>query len=194
MAPSWRLQAFGLEGVWFCRGQANQCQRVWDHVAGEVIGPDRGRPAYEMPTLAQVVRNARNRVWMEEKVRAQMEKPEKPEEPAPYILPEPPAWDESHPHYRSDKPAPWEAWQAALGRLQLEIPQEQFNTFLRPCAGLRWAGDCLLVGAATTFAVSWLELPLHLEMVGEAVSKTTGGPSTVRYLAMPDTLREEHNR
>ena len=84
-----------------------------------------------------------------------------------------------------DRPDPVSAWHAALGRLQLEIPQEQFNTFLRPCSGLRWEEDCLVVSAATTFAVSWLELPLHLEMVREAVAKTTGAQSSVRYLAMP---------
>ena len=84
-----------------------------------------------------------------------------------------------------DRPDSVSAWQAALGRLQLEIPQEQFNTFLRPCSGLRWEDDCLVVGAATTFAVSWLELPLHLEMVREAVSKTMGAQSSVRYEAMP---------
>ncbi len=84
-----------------------------------------------------------------------------------------------------DRPDPVSAWQAALGRLQLEIPQEQFNTFLRPCSGLRWEDDCLVVSAATAFAVSWLELPLHLEMVREAVAKTTGAQSSVRYLATP---------
>ena len=89
-----------------------------------------------------------------------------------------------------NRPDPVSAWQAALGRLQLEIPQEQFNTFLRPCSGLRWEDDCLVVGAATTFAVSWLELPLHLEMVREAVAKTTGAPSSVRYLAAPAS---DHN-
>ncbi len=82
-----------------------------------------------------------------------------------------------------DRPDPASAWHAALGRLQLEIPQEQFNTFLRPCAGLRWDGDCLVVGAATTFAVSWLELPLHLDMAREAVAKTAGAQSSVRYQA-----------
>ena len=89
-----------------------------------------------------------------------------------------------------DRPDPVAAWQAALGRLQLEIPQEQFNTFLRPCSGLRWEDDCLVVGVATTFAVSWLELPLHLEMVREAVTKTTGAQSSVRYLATPAS---DHN-
>ncbi len=89
-----------------------------------------------------------------------------------------------------DRPDPAAAWQAALGRLQLEIPQEQFNTFLRPCSGLRWEDDCLVIGAATTFAVSWLELPLHLEMVREAVTKTTGAQSSIRYLAIPAS---DHN-
>ena len=85
----------------------------------------------------------------------------------------------------NDRPDPVSAWQAALGRLQLEIPQEQFDTFLRPCSGLRWEDECLVVGAATTFAVSWLELPLHLEMAREAVAKTVGAQSNVRYMAAP---------
>lgn len=84
-----------------------------------------------------------------------------------------------------NRPDPVSAWQAALGRLQLEIPQDQFNTFLTPCSGLRWEADCLVVRAATTFAVSWLELPLHLEMVREAVAKTLGVPLDVRYEALP---------
>ena len=84
-----------------------------------------------------------------------------------------------------DRTDPTSAWQAALGRLQLEVPQEQFNTFLRPCSGLRWERDCLVVGAATTFAVSWLELPLHREMVREAVGKTVGAPSDVCFEAIP---------
>ncbi len=89
-----------------------------------------------------------------------------------------------------DRPDPVSAWQAALGRLQLEIPHEQFTTFLRPCSGLRWDDDCLVVGAATAFAVSWLELPLHLEMAREAVVKTIGAQSNVRYQAMPATSHE----
>ena len=90
-----------------------------------------------------------------------------------------------------DRPDPVSAWQAALGRLQLEIPQEQFNTFLRPCSGLRWEGDCLVVAAATTFAVSWLELPLHLEMVRESLTKTVGAQSNVRYETIPAGSRNE---
>ena len=84
-------------------------------------------------------------------------------------------------------PDPASAWQAALGRLQLEIPQEQFNTFLRPCTGLRWDHECLVVGAATTFAVSWLELPLHVAMVREAISKVIGTKLEIRYQAVPST-------
>ena len=89
-----------------------------------------------------------------------------------------------------DRPDPVSAWQAALGRLQVEIPQEQFNTFLRPCSGLRWDDDCLVVGAATAFAVSWLELPLHLEMAREAVARTAGAQLNVRYQAMPMTAQD----
>ena len=90
-----------------------------------------------------------------------------------------------------DLPDPVSTWQAVLGRLQLEIPHEQFKTFLRPCTGLYWENDRLVVGATTAFAVSWLELPLHIEMVEEAISKTVGTKTTVRFQATPASSRNE---
>ena len=88
---------------------------------------------------------------------------------------------------------PASVWQAVLGRLQLEMPREHFNTFLRPCVGQGWqeadpasdAGPALIVAAASSFAVSWLELPLHLAMAQEALTRTLGRPASVRYRAMP---------
>ena len=88
-----------------------------------------------------------------------------------------------------NRPDPGSAWQAVLGRLQLEIPREQFDDFLRPCVGLRWDGDVLEVGATSTFAVSWLTLPLHREMVEEAVAKTVGATSRIVYRAVPGIVK-----
>ena len=88
---------------------------------------------------------------------------------------------------------PASVWQAVLGRLQLEMPKEHFNTFLRPCVGQRWdddgpvsgTGQVLVVAAASSFAVSWLELPLHLAMAQEALAQALGKAAGIRYEAMP---------
>ena len=81
---------------------------------------------------------------------------------------------------------PKSVWQAVLGRLQLEIPAEQFNSFLRPCVGDEWEGGSLVIAAASSYAVAWLTLPLHLAMAEEALTKTLGRDSSILYRAMPD--------
>ncbi len=91
---------------------------------------------------------------------------------------------------------PASLWQAVLGRLQLEMPKEHFNTFLRPCVGQSWDGDCLVVAAASSFAVSWLELPLHLTMAQEALAGALGPDSlpegaAIRYEAMPTVAQSD---
>ena len=85
---------------------------------------------------------------------------------------------------------PVSVWQVVLGRLQLEMPREHFNTFLRPCVGHAWQDGDLVVAAASSFAVSWLELPLHLAMAQEALTQTLGRESTVRYRAIPSMVSE----
>ena len=90
---------------------------------------------------------------------------------------------------------PTQVWRAVLGRLQLEIPKEHFDTFLRPCVGRSWDGTCLVVAAATSFAVSWLELPLHRAMAQEALAQVLSGDSAprgttaIRYEAMPSVAQ-----
>ena len=83
------------------------------------------------------------------------------------------------------KSDPASVWQAVLGRLQSEMPKEHFNTFLRPCVGYEWQDGDLVVAAASSFAVSWLELPLHLSMATEALRKTVGREARPIYRSMP---------
>lgn len=88
---------------------------------------------------------------------------------------------------------PASVWQAVLGRLQLEMPREHFSTFLLPCVGHDWqeadsaspAEPALIVAATSSFAVSWLELPLHLAMAQEALTQTLGRPASIRYQVIP---------
>ena len=81
---------------------------------------------------------------------------------------------------------PSSVWRAVLGRLQLEMPREHFNTFLRPCVGYEWKDGDLVVAAASSFAVTWLTLPLHLEIAEEALAKTLDRNACILYQAMPD--------
>ena len=97
---------------------------------------------------------------------------------------------------------PASVWQAVLGRLQLEMPKEHFNTFLRPCVGQSWdpptgdspasgTGPALVVAAASSFAVSWLELPLHLTMAQEALAGVLGREAAIRYEATPAVAQSD---
>ena len=81
---------------------------------------------------------------------------------------------------------PASVWHAVLGRLQLEMPQEHFITFLRPCVGYEWKDGDLVVAAASSFAVTWLTLPLHLAMAEEALAKTLDRNARIVYRAMPE--------
>ena len=76
-------------------------------------------------------------------------------------------------------------WRAVLGGLQMEMPREHFDTFLEPCVGQGWDDGDLVVGAASSFAVSWLELPLHLAMAQGVLARTLGREARVIYRAMP---------
>ena len=82
-------------------------------------------------------------------------------------------------------PDPISAWRAVLGRLQLEMPPAQFNTYLQPCVGHAWEDGCLVVAAGSAFAVSWLELPIHRDMAHEALAKTLGHSASIEYRALP---------
>ena len=84
-----------------------------------------------------------------------------------------------------DLPNPASLWRAVLGRLQLEMPREHFNTFLQPSVGHAWEDGSLVVAAASSFAVSWLELPLHVTMTRKAVSRTLGHEAGVIFRALP---------
>ena len=71
-------------------------------------------------------------------------------------------------------PDPAGVWRSVLGRLKLEMPRDYFNTFLQPCVGYAWEDGDLVVAAESTFAVQWLELPLHRAMAQEALADTLG--------------------
>ena len=87
-------------------------------------------------------------------------------------------------------PNPASAWRAVLGRLQLEMPREHFNTFLQPCVGYAWEDGDLVVAAASAFVVEWLELPLHRAMAQEALARTLGQEDAkIIWRVLPDVVQ-----
>jgi chromosomal replication initiator protein len=82
-------------------------------------------------------------------------------------------------------------WHAVLGRLQLQVRREHFDTFLRPCVGHSWETDDLIVAATSSFTVSWLEMPDHLELAREALAKTLGYGAGIRYRVLPSVAASD---
>ena len=81
-----------------------------------------------------------------------------------------------------------QTWRDTLDLLELEMPREHFNTFLRPSVGQQWEGNELVVAAASSFAISWLTLPLHVAMAEDALSRTVGMTVHILYRAMPEVI------
>lgn len=71
-------------------------------------------------------------------------------------------------------------WEAALGRLQLQVTRPSFNTWLRGTVGLNVEDDHLTVGVPTTFAAEWLERRMHT-LIEEAVSAVATAPTDVTF-------------
>lgn len=71
-------------------------------------------------------------------------------------------------------------WEAALGRLQLQVTRPSFNTWLRGTVGLNVENDHLTIGVPTTFAAEWLERRMH-SLIEEAVSAVASAHVDVTF-------------
>ena len=85
-------------------------------------------------------------------------------------------------------PNPASAWRAVLGRLQMEMPREHFNSFLQPRVGQAWEDGDLVVAVASAFVVKWLELPLHRAMAEEALVRTLGHEAKIIWRVLPSVV------
>lgn len=71
-------------------------------------------------------------------------------------------------------------WEAALGRLQLQIARPSFDTWLRGTVGLSLEGQTLVVGVPTTFAAEWLERRMQ-GLIEDAVTAVVGDLQAVAF-------------
>ncbi len=65
-------------------------------------------------------------------------------------------------------------WEAALGRLQLQVNRPSYETWLRETTGLVLEDGVLVVGVPTTFAAEWLERRLR-SVIESAVASVAPG-------------------
>lgn len=80
------------------------------------------------------------------------------------------------------------AWNAVLGRLELEVNTHNFNTWLRGTRALRCEGDTLIVEARTEFNCDWLNQRLAV-VVERAVCSVF--PVEFKVLFVPQGSRQE---
>ena len=70
------------------------------------------------------------------------------------------------------KPTAPQLWEAALGRLQVQITRPTFDTWLRDTTALSMSDSQLVIGVPTTFAAEWLELRLY-QLIDAAVASVS---------------------
>ena len=73
-----------------------------------------------------------------------------------------------------------EVWRAALGELQLQLPRNTFDTWLKPTEGISYRDSQFVVEVPTTFAVAWLERRMY-QSIQKTVEKVTGGPADIQF-------------
>ena len=79
----------------------------------------------------------------------------------------------------SDTPAQ-RTWEAALGRLQLQVSRPSYDTWLRETVGVSLDGEALVVAVPTTFAADWLDGRMR-GLIETAVASVGGAPVAVRF-------------
>ena len=73
-----------------------------------------------------------------------------------------------------------EVWRATLGELQLQLPRNTFDTWLKPTEGISYQNSQFVVEVPTPFAVAWLERRMY-QSIQKTVEKVTGGPADIQF-------------
>ncbi len=74
-----------------------------------------------------------------------------------------------------------QAWQSALGQLQMEMPKASFDTWVRDTRVLRFEAGVMTIGVRNAYARDWLETRL-LETVTRLLAALMGAPVEVRFV------------
>jgi chromosomal replication initiator protein len=77
-----------------------------------------------------------------------------------------------------------QVWDATLGQLLLRVTRQNYDTWLRNTAGLRFEGTTLVVAAASDLACDWLRSRLRT-VIAQALTAVAGPGLSIRYEASP---------
>jgi hypothetical protein len=87
---------------------------------------------------------------------------------------------------------PYEAslvWQTAYGDLQLQLPRETFNTWLRNAKLLSCEDDVFTIGVDNQYAVEWLKHRLH-HVVLDVLKRIVEKEVSVNYVLLPQAASQ----
>jgi chromosomal replication initiator protein len=71
-------------------------------------------------------------------------------------------------------------WEATLSQLLLRVTRQNYDTWLRSTAGIRYEGTTLVVAAASDLACDWLSTRMR-SVITQAVATVAGPGLTVRF-------------
>ncbi len=92
----------------------------------------------------------------------------------------------------SDAPSPSEVWKAAYGELQLQVPRETFDTWLRDARLVAHEDGTYIIGVRNVYAREWLEHRLKPVIV-RTISAIAKRSVEVRFVIWqkPETLGDD---
>lgn len=73
-----------------------------------------------------------------------------------------------------------QVWEATLGQLLLRVTRQNYETWLRSTAGVRFDATTLVVAAASDLACDWLSTRMRT-VIGQALTAVAGPGLTVRF-------------
>ncbi|GAB4473170.1 MAG: chromosomal replication initiator protein DnaA [Anaerolineae bacterium] len=90
----------------------------------------------------------------------------------------------------SESRSPADLWQTALGELQLQLPRETFNTWLRSARLLAHEDGTFIIGVQNIYAREWLEHRLKRVIV-RTLSQVARRSAEVRFVLWSGAARHE---
>ena len=80
-----------------------------------------------------------------------------------------------------------DTWQATLGLLEVELPRNTFDTWLKQTEGVAFNGPDLLVKVPSVFTINWLEQRMY-QTILRALRQSSGQPLDVHFQVSPEPV------
>lgn len=84
---------------------------------------------------------------------------------------------------------PNQAWQTALGQLQMQMPRATFDTWVRQAAVLSYEDGMFIIGVQNGYAKDWLENRLH-PLIQRTLTNIVGQSVQVRFVVWSKTTSQ----